>query len=413
MAVLDISFVRNQFPAFKEPSLQGWSFFENAGGSFTCVPVIDRLTRYYRETKLQPYGYYPASMQAGQKMDEAYTRLAAYLNVNADEVLFGPSTSQNTYVLAHAFRNDWQTGDEIIVTNQDHEANSGVWRQLAETGIVVREWSINAESGQLELDDLDNLLNEKTRLVAFPHCSNVIAHINPVAAIATKVHQVGAIVAVDGVAYAPHGLPDIDTLGADIYLFSLYKTYGPHQGLMVVRRHLLERLKNQSHYFLAGITRKKLIPAGPDHAQIAAAAGIADYFDTLYDHHFNDNVSAPERGRRLHHLFRDHEISLLVPLLDWLSNNTAVEIMGPDDATVRAPTVSVRLRDLPAPYAARQLAEHKVMVGAGHFYAVRPLEGMNIPLDPGVLRLSFVHYTTEAEVDHLIEALSILLQESF
>jgi selenocysteine lyase/cysteine desulfurase len=345
-------------------------------------------------------------------MDQAYNRLAAYLNVDEDEVHFGPSTSQNIYVLAHAFRNGWHAGDEIIVTNQDHEANSGAWRRLAQTGIVVREWSIDEESGVLELDDLDILLNEKTRLVAFPHCSNVIAHINPVAAIATKAHEVGAIVAVDGVAYAPHGLPDIDTLGSDIYLFSLYKTYGPHQGLMVIRRPLLEQLKNQSHYFLAGSTRKKLIPAGPDHAQIAASAGIADYFDTLYAHHFHDSVSAPERGRRLHQLFRDHEKSLLVPLLDWLSNNTAVEIVGPSDATVRAPTVALRLRDLPAPNAARQLAEHKVMVGAGHFYAVRPLDGMNIPLDPGVLRLSFVHYTTEAEVDHLIEALSMLLQET-
>jgi len=409
MTALDLSFVRAQFPAFCESSLHGWAFFENAGGSYACTSVIERLNRYYRETKVQPYGFYPASRQAGDSMDEAYTRLAGYLNVADDEVQFGPSTSQNTYVLAAAFRSNWQTGDEIIVTNQDHEANSGAWRRLSETGIIVREWSINKTIGQLDLADLDNLLNNKTRLVAFPHCSNVVAHINPVAAIAAKAHSADALVVVDGVAYAPHGFPDIDALGADVYLFSLYKTFGPHQGLMVIRSPLLEQLSNQSHYFLANYPRKKLVPAGPDHAQIAAAAGIADYFDMVYAHHFDEDPDSAERGRRIHKLFREHETSLLIPLLDWLGNNKNIQIVGPSDATVRAPTVSVMLRNHPAPYAAQQLAEQKVMAGAGHFYGVRPLDGLGIPLDPGVLRLSFVHYTSKSEVNQLIAALDSIL----
>jgi selenocysteine lyase/cysteine desulfurase len=220
-AVLDLEFVRRQFPAFSEPNLQGWAFFENAGGSYACGPVIERLNRYYRQTKVQPYGSYPASVRAGDEMDEAYRRLAGYLNVGEDEVHFGPSTSQNTYVLARAFRDNWQQGDEIVVTDQDHEANSGSWRRLADTGIVVREWHIDPETGQLDPDDLDALLSERTRMVAFPHCSNIIAHINPVAELAAKAHAVGARVVVDGVAAAPHGLPDVTALGADVYLFSL------------------------------------------------------------------------------------------------------------------------------------------------------------------------------------------------
>ncbi len=408
MPNLDLNFVREQFPAFGEPSLQGWAFFENAGGSYACAPVIERLCSYYKDTKLQPYGYYPASVEAGEKMDESYARLAAYLNVGDDEIHFGPSTSQNTYVLAKAFRENWQIGDEIIVTDQDHEANSGVWRKLADTGIVVREWSISKENGQLDLDALDSLLNEKTRLVAFPHCSNVIAHINPVAEIAAKVHAAGAIVVVDGVAYAPHGLPDVDSLHADIYLFSLYKTYGPHQGIMIVRRHLIEQLANQSHYFLSNITRKKLVPAGPDHAQIASAVGIAEYLDKLYAHHFEDHSDAAVRGRRLHQLFREHENSLLTPLLEWLNNQLDFQIIGPSNAAERAPTVSVIVRNCPAPTAARILAEHRVMAGAGHFYGVRPLNSMEIPLDPGVLRLSFVHYTSKSDIDQCISALTSL-----
>ena len=409
MTALDLNFIRSQFPAFDEPSLQGWAFFENAGGSYACAPVIDRLSRYYRETKVQPYGYSPASIRAGEKMDEAYTRLAAYLNVGCDELQFGPSTSQNTYVLARAFRGGLQVGDEIIVTNQDHEANSGVWRKLAETGIIIREWTIDRDTCRLDLADLDDLLNEKTRLVAFPHCSNVVAHENPVAEITAKAHAAGALTVVDGVAYAPHGLPDVASLGADVYLFSTYKTYGPHQGVMTVRRSLLDRLSNQGHYFNAGVIRKKLLPAGPDHAQIAAAAGIADYFDLVYTHHFEAETDPAKRGRRLHGLFREHEKKLLAPLLAWLQEREGVRIVGPDDAALRAPTVAVTLHDQSAVAVARKLADHKVMAGAGHFYGVRPLIGMGIPLDPGVLRLSFVHYTSEEEIDQLIRALDTVL----
>ena len=409
MTTLDLDFVRQQFPAFSEPNLQGWAFFENAGGSYACGQVIDKLHRYYRQTKLQPYGVYPASARAGQEMDESYRRLAGYLNVEEDEVHFGPSTSQNTYVLAPAFRGGWDEGDEIIVTNQDHEANSGAWRRLEKTGIVVREWRIDPESGELDPAQLDNLLNDKTRLVVFPHCSNVVGHINPVAEIAAKVHAAGALVAVDGVAAAPHGLPDIQAIGADVYLFSLYKTFGPHQGLAVVRRHVMEQLTNQSHYFNAAYPRKKITPAGPDHAQIACASGIADYFDAVYAHHFADEVDAAERGRRLHKLFREAEQARLAPLLDFLKARSDVSLLGPADPIVRAPTVSIQTHKRPSSFIARELAEHNIMANSGDFYAVRPLEGMNIPLNPGVLRMSFVHYTTDAEVTQLMEALDAVL----
>lgn len=409
MTTLDLDFVRSQFPAFSEPNLQGWAFFENAGGSYACGPVIERLHRYYRQTKVQPYAFYPASARAGAEMDEAYLRMAGYLNVGEDEVHFGPSTSQNTYVLANAFRGGWREGDEIIVTNQDHEANSGAWRRLANSGIVVREWRIDPVTGELDPADLDALLSDQTRLVAFPHCSNVVGHMNPVAEIAARVRQAGAVVVVDGVAAAPHGLPDVDALGVDIYMFSLYKTYGPHQGLMVVRRHLLDKLSNQGHYFNAGNPRKIVTPAGPDHAQIAASCGIADYLDAVHAHHFSDQVDAPQRGRRVHDLFREAEQVRLAPLLDYLSGRDDLRILGPADAVKRAPTVAVQTLKRSAAYVARELAEHKIMAGSGDFYAVRPLEGANIPLDPGVLRMSFVHYTSEAEVNQLIKALDAVL----
>ena len=409
MKPFDTTFVRSHFPAFSDPALQGWAFFENAGGSYPCRQVIDRLTHFYTHTKVQPYGPYPVARAAGAAMDEAYTRLAGYLNVGEDEVHLGPSTTQNSYVLANALAAMWEEGDEIVVSNQDHEANAGAWRRLAQRGIVVREWHVDREQGQLSLADLRPLLNERTRMVAFPHCSNVIGHVNPVAEISARAHAAGAIAVADGVAYAPHGLPDVDALGVDIYLFSLYKTWGPHLGCMTVKRELLDQMENQSHYFNADSARKKIVPAGPDHAQIAAAAGIAEYLDAIYEHHFGDQVTAAERGRRVHALFETQEKALLTPLLGWLRSRDDVRIIGPDDPEVRAPTVSIVPRNRTIASMMPVLEAHKLMLSSGNFYAVRPLMDMQIPLDTGVLRMSFLHYTSEAEIGQLIGGLEAAL----
>ena len=184
-------------------------------------------------------------------MDDAYLRLGNSLNVGSDEVHIGPSTSQNTYVLAKAFRSGWEAGDEVIVTNQDHEANSGAWRRLADQDIVVREWAIDPETGMLDVADLEALISDRTKLAAFPHCSNIVGFENPVAEICELLSNAGVVSVVDGVSAAPHGLPDISQLGADIYLFSAYKTWGPHQGVMTVRRSICDGLENQSHWFLS------------------------------------------------------------------------------------------------------------------------------------------------------------------
>ena len=168
-------------------------------------------------------------------MDEAQVRLAAILGVETDEVSFGPSTTQNTYVLANAFGSWLKDGDAIIVTNQDHEANTGPWRRLVDRGIKILEWQLNKDTGHLDINDLQKLFENQVKLVCFPHCSNVVGEINNVSKIVNLIQSFGAVACVDGVSYAPHGLPNVGKIGADIYLFSSYKTYGPHQGIMVIR----------------------------------------------------------------------------------------------------------------------------------------------------------------------------------
>ena len=406
---LDLEFVRSQFPAFSEPTLEGWAFFENAGGSYPCYQFINRLTDFYMKNKVQVNYPYPASTLAGKLMEASYKRMADYLNVDESEIHFGPSTTQNIYVLANAMRPMWSDGDEIIVSCQDHEANAGAWRRLADRGIKIVEWHVNSDTGLLSIDELGKLFSNRTKMVAYPHCSNVIGHVNPVKEIGLLAHQHGALSVVDGVGYAPHGFPDLKELDADIYLFSLYKTFGPHLGLMYVNNELIDKMENQSHFFKEGITRSMLTPAGPDHAQIASASGIIDYFDALYEHHFEENAEPAERNRKLNKLFQDHESELLEQLLEFLRSRDDVEIVGPNYTENRAPIVAIIPKNKNLKRVYTRLTQHQLMLGIGHFYAVRPLMDMDIPIQPGVLRISFLHYTSKEEINQLIEGLKLAL----
>lgn len=407
---LDLNFVRAQFPAFSSPVLSTHAFFENAGGSYPCRQVVERLHRFYTDRKVQPYAPYPGAQAGGAEMDEARTRLAGLMNCAREEVSFGPSTTANTFVLANAVRL-WLRGREaaIVVTNQDHEANSGPWRRLADEGIEVREWKIDPATGLLDPAGLKALLADgRVKLVCFPHCSNVVAAINPVEDICAMARAAGARTVVDGVSYAPHGLPDFAGLGADVYLFSAYKTYGPHQGILLIGAEFGAELPAQGHWFNAGTLYKRFTPAGPDHAQIAACAGMADYIDALYGHHFAGDAPAGERNARVHDLMRAAEVEAVAPLLDFLAGRNDLRLIGPRDAAARAPTVAVAL-DRAAEPVSEALGREGIACWAGDFYAVRPLEAMGVDLGKGVLRMSLTHYTSAADVARLISALEKVL----
>ncbi len=399
---LDLEFVRSQFPAFREPSLAGFAHFENAGGSYACGPAIDWLDRYYRQTKVQPYYAFAASAQAGEQMDAARVRLADWLNVGRDEVHFGPSTSQNTFVLAQALRRHLKPGDEVVVTNQDHEANVGSYARLADDGIVVREWKVDPKSGELERRGLEALLGPRTRLVAFTHCSNVVGSIHAVREFTDLAHRAGAWAFVDGVAFSPHGMPDLKELGVDAYYFSFYKVYGPHLGALFLRAEVNGALPNQGHFFNDAKPGARFTPAGPDHAQIAAVNGVLDYMHAVADRHGLAGKSVQARAAGVRELFRTHETSLLQPLLEFLAAHPKVRLIGRRRAAERAPTVAFTVEGQRSSDIASRLADAKLGVGVGNFYAYRLLKALGIDTDDGAVRLSFVHYTSPDEVKRLI-----------
>lgn len=404
LPVLDLEFVRAQFPAFAEPSLRDFAFFENAGGSYACAPVINALSTYYTQTKVQPYYGFAASKLAGEEMDRARARLAEWMNVPAETVHIGPSTTQHTYVLGQAWREYLNPGDEVIVTNQDHEANIGAWWRLEQAGVVVREWQVDPETAELETEGLSRLLNERTRLVAFTHCSNIVGSINPVAEWTEMIRKAGAVSVVDGVSYAPHGIPDVKALGADVYLYSLYKVYGPHQGVMVLSSTLNERLPHQGHFFNHEKPLARFLPAGPDHAQIAAVNGVLDYFESVYHHHFGE-TGGPGKQQAIHDLFRAAEISNLEPLLGFLEQKPGVRMIGRREPNRRAPTVSILVEGKTPQSIADELSALGVGIGNGNCYAYRLVKALGIDPEQGVARLSFVHYTCPTEIKQLMSAL--------
>lgn len=411
--VLDLDFVRDQFPAFGHPETGRWAHLENAGGSYVPRQVIDRVTDLFSFHKTQPGWDFAPSRRTAEAIDQSREAMAATFNADPDEIHFGPSTTQNTYVLARSLRHGWNDGDEIVVTNQDHEANIGSWRALAQTGIVVREWQVDPATGMLDIADLLPLVNGRTRLVAVTHASNVAATINPVGEVADLVHGFGGIVVVDGVSYAPHALVDVRDLDCDVYLYSAYKTFGPHLGMMYTRRSLLESLHHEGHYFNESKLSTRLTPAGPDHVEIGAAGGIVDYYEALHRHHYGDGGAPDQVGRirEVFSLFAAHEQKLMTPLIDFLKGRDGVSIVGSEssDHSVRAPTIAFHSNRVSSADIYGALIAAGVSCGHGHFYAHRLVKTLGLDPDDGVVRLSMVHYNTPAETARAQSALQPVL----
>jgi cysteine desulfurase family protein (TIGR01976 family) len=405
---LDLEFVRRQYPVFNQPPSDEWAFFENAGGSYVPSQVIDRLMHFFRFTKVQPYGPFDASVAAGEAMDAGYRCIAELLRARVDELTLGPSTTLNLYVLAQAMRPLLKPGDEIVLTNQDHEANIGCWRRLEEFGIVVKQWRVDPASGELAIGDLRQLVSERTRLVCFTLCSNIVGSMNDAAAIADIAHAAGALAIGDGVSYAPHRLVDVNRLGVDFYLFSTYKTFGTHIGVMWAKRDVADALPCQGHDFNADKPHYRLNPAGPLHAEIAALAGIGEYYDALYRHHYNEPADdRHSRARRVFDLFADHETRLANRVLQALEDLPGTRIIGQHRAEPgrRAATIAFVPPGGRSGEVARRLAERKLAARSGHFYARRCIEALGLDPSEGVVRISLVHYNTLDEVERLVTAL--------
>ncbi|MFZ5791812.1 MAG: aminotransferase class V-fold PLP-dependent enzyme [Pseudomonadota bacterium] len=404
LPALDLDFVRRQFP----PLANGWTMLENGGGSYVPQSVIDRVTAYMREVQIQPSWDFGPSADAAGRIASGRRLMAEMINAEPEEVSIGPSTTLNIYLLMQAIRHWFRPGDEVIVTNQDHEANIGAWRRLSEDGVVIREWQIDPVTGELDEAALDRLLGPRTKLVCFTHCSNIVGTIHDAGRIARHVHEAGALVMVDGVACAPHRAIDVKALDVDFYAFSLYKVFGPHQGLLYGKREHLLKARGQNHFFI-GETEipLKLLPGGVNHEFTAGLVGLADYLDALYARHFKvPENSFASRVRRVFELIAAHEENLANRTLDFLRDQRKVRVVGRTRAAGdRAPTISFAVEGMSSRRVAEALNAEKIAIGYGDFYARRCIEALGLMPQDGVVRIGLAHYNTADEIDRALGVL--------
>ena len=406
---LDLDFVRSQFPAFKDPLCKDWSFFENAGGSYVPQQVIDRLYKFMVSTKVQPYAEYPMSKIAGENMDKATELFAKMINAKNKEIIIGGSTSINLYVLSNALKYSLKTGDEIIVTNQDHEANISPWRRLSEVGAIIKEWKINPKTAELEIETLESLLTEKTKIIAVTHCSNIVGTVNDLKKICELAHRQNAIVIGDGVSYAPHGFPNVKELDVDFYTFSLYKTYGPHLALLYGKEEILKNLPNQNHEFLNNNYPYTINPGGPNHEELVSLIGIYEYIMKLYDHHFQvTNERIVNKVKNLNQLISNHEEEIANPILEYISKRDDLKLIGKNKINNknRAPTISFTSKSKSSKEISEILVNNGIATRNDNFYAWRCLKFLNIDTDDGVVRISMSHYNSIEDTNKLIKALN-------
>lgn len=405
---LDLSYVRQQFPALGGD----WVFFDNAGGSQTPRWVGDRIVDFLYQSNVQLGASYGVSQTATERVAAAQAGLAELINApDPNTVVLGPSTSALLRVLAHCLGQTLAAGDEVIVTNCDHEANISPWRDWQALGITVKVWPLNPDTLALDLDALGELLTPRTKLVAVTHTSNVLGTINPIRAIADVVHRNGSLLCVDGVAYAPHRRVDVQALDVDFYVFSLYKTYGPHQALLYGRRELLEALPGFNHYFITSVPYK-LQPGNVNFELAYGCLGIVDYLTALAQHHgCSTTVPLGEQVTHAFDLIQAHEVALGDRLLQFLGQQPQVRIIGHPtaDPALRVPTLSFVVAGRDSAEIPPLVDPHHIGIRYGHFYAVRLIEDLGLAAQNGVVRVSLVHYNTLAECDRLIACLETIL----
>jgi cysteine desulfurase family protein (TIGR01976 family) len=402
--LFDVAFARSHFPALADD----WALFDNAGGSVPLAGVIERVHDYMSRWQVQLGATYHHSATAAALVAEGQRAMARLVNASADEVVIGPSSTMNVRTLSRALLPLFRPGDEIVVTNLDHETNIGAWRALEAEGLVIREWRFDPERLELTLEGLEPLLHQSTRLVCFTHCSNLIGTVHDAAAIIRRVHDAGALACVDGVACVPHRRVDVKALDADFYFLSIYKVFGPHLGMLYGKRDLLLRARGQNHFFIPeDEIPYKLEPGNVVHELTAALPAILEYLLALDERHHPGPPAA--EPARLESVFEDiaaHETALVAPLLDFLRARRGVRVIGRTRADAhRAPTVSFVAEGRDSSEIPARLDAERIAIRYGHFYAHRAVEALGLHARNGVVRVSMVHTNTADEVERLIAAL--------
>lgn len=392
---------RNQFPALNrlhngKPLL----YFDGPAGVQVPQSVIDAISNYYQSSNANTHGAFVTTQETDALIEATRRNVAQFLGAEGPHTIsFGANMTTLNYSLSKAIRRSLQVGDEILITQLDHEGNRGPWLSLRENGIVVREIKLR-KNGTLDYDDLRDKLNERTRLVAVGYASNIFGTINDIKRIRELSYRVGAWLLIDAVHYAPHFSVDVQAIGCDFLLCSAYKFYGPHVGLLYCRPGLLDRLQPDRLRTTDQHAPYSIETGTLNHAALAGVNAAVDFIASL-----SDDKDQRTRLVKSMEQIQQHENNMVRQLYEGLSSIKKLSIVGPAlDVPFRAPTLAVVVEGQRPEIICQKLAARNICAWDGHFYALRSVEVMGLLESGGVTRLGISAYTTIEEVNKVIRA---------
>lgn len=414
MVDLDLTWIRAQFPALAQ-EMDGRSvvFFDGPGGTQVPQRVIDAIAEYLTLHNSNTHGAFATSRQTDATIDAARAAIADFLGCDADEVVFGPNMTTLTFAISRAFGREIRPGDEIVVTRLDHDANVAPWQALEERGAIVRMVDIDVEDCTLDMADMARAINPRTKLVAVGYASNAVGTINDVVTITRMAHDVGAMVYIDAVHYAPHGPIDVRALDCDFLACSPYKFFAPHMGALYGKREHLERLRPYKVRPASDAAPDRWETGTKNHEGLAGVTAAIDYLAEL-----GQRVK-PATTRRTALIqamkaIQAYEQSLSHRLIAGLLAIPGVTFYGISDPARfawRTPTVAIRMEGRTPRELAERLGERGIFCWDGNYYAINLTERLGVEADGGMLRIGLVHYNTPEEIDRLLEALREIRSE--
>jgi cysteine desulfurase family protein (TIGR01976 family) len=382
---LDVAAVRARYSALQQPL----AFFDGPGGTQVPDEVIDAISTYYRESNANVSGPYSTSRRTEALVTQSRLTAGEFLGCEPDETIFGANMSTLAFALTRTAGREWNEGDEIIVTKLDHDANVSPWLELAHDKNLTVHFSDIHDDTTLDLDDLQRLLSERTRVVAFPVASNAVGTLTDVRRIVDLAHDAGALAWADAVHYGPHGPIDVGEWGVDVLICSPYKFFGPHLGVAFGRAELLEswrpyKVRPASNEPLGSRFETGTLP----HELLAGFVAAVDYIDSI--------------GWEA---IQAHERTLGERFLAGLPDN--VTLYGLPTMEGRVTTFAFNVDGIPTPDAASRLGDAGYAVWRGNYYALEVMNRLGLG-DAGAVRAGIVHYNTAEEVDGLLAAIAAL-----
>ena len=408
-----ISDIRAQFPAMEiQDGGVARSYLDNQAGTQVPLCVAKAISDYMLSSCANLGGHFVTSVASDQVVLQAHSDMADFLGADSGkEIIIGQSMTMLTFHMSRSICRDFKPGDEIIITRMDHEGNIGPWLEIAkDKGLVIRWLDFDRGSWQIEGEQLEAVLSDRTKLVCLNYASNLTGSINDIAKLTAIAQDAGALVFVDAVQLAPHHLVDVKKLGCDFLVCSSYKFFGPHLGIMWGKPDILAGLHPYKGRCTSDALPDRFELGTPQVELLAGLSATVEYFAD-FGRTIGNFSSRRDQIAAAYDEYRNYEEPLTNRLIDGLQSIPGIEVFGitnPNRVHERVPTVSIRHRSIAPTVVAKSLAEQGIFVWHGHNYAYEPTRFLGLPIDEGVVRIGLAHYNTESEVNRIIQAIEVM-----